>query len=490
MGCHLIGIGGTGAKTIEAVTRLCAAGRGPQALSVIFLDPDTANGNIERSREAFEAYRTCRTAQNGATWGDAGLLRTALSGGEVVTPFEDDVAPTLGGWLQYDVLQQQRPEIADLIDVLYTDEEKIARLEKGFRGHPSIGSAVMAGQVSFQRTLQFQQLKNEVDQDVGNGETATIVLVGSIFGGTGAAGFPTVARMLREEFAAHAGGAVQLGGVLVLPYFSFARDGQSDEMAAKSSEFLLSTQAALEFYDQSEYEQLYDRLYILGDSQQSPVGTFALGAGEQRNDPHFIELYAALAALDMFTGEPQDAVRKVSMLARREARDIEWADLPDGAEVKEALGQLIRFSVAFTRFYHPLISDIRQNGSSHRAAWYADLIQKASVSPDDEPTTKVLRRLDAVCLGVLDWTERLHKSSGDQRNVDLFDCLTFEPGDDATQFDPPRFSGIVRPDTSTQHTMTAVWDRLCRQKYAPASTGTNGIGVFLRALYDACGTSV
>ena len=222
MGCHLIGIGGTGAKTIEALTLLCAAGRGPQALSVIFLDPDTANGNIERSREAFEAYRSCRTPDNGATWGDAGLLSTALSGGEVVTPFENDVAPTLSGWLKYDALQQQRPEMADLIDVLYTEEEKETPLEKGFRGHPSIGSAVMAGQVTFQQTIQFQQLQAAVEQDVGNGETATIVLVGSIFGGTGAAGFPTVARMLREEFADHAGGMVQLGGVLVLPYFSFS----------------------------------------------------------------------------------------------------------------------------------------------------------------------------------------------------------------------------------------------------------------------------
>jgi len=489
MGCHLIGIGGTGAKTVEAVTHLCAAGLGPAQVSVIFLDPDTANGNIGRSSEALQEYRNCR--EDAALWGDTALLRTALSGGEVVTPFEDEMAPTLSEWLKYDVLRAEQPAIANLVDVLYTEKEKQTKLEKGFRGHPSIGSAVMAGQVGFETTPQFQQLQAEVEEDIGNGRTATIVLVGSIFGGTGAAGFPTVARMLREQFQEQAGDTVRIGGVLVLPYFSFAQDGQSDEMAAKSSEFLLSTQAALEFYDQSEYEQLYDQLYIIGDSQQSPVETFALGAGEQKNDPHFIELYGALAALDMFTGATQGQAKKIAMLARREDGLIDWNDLPDGPQVKQALGQLVRFAVAFTKFYHPLIHDIRQHGKRHRAPWFHDLIAKASVASDDPETTAVLERLDAVCKGVLDWSQRLHSSSGDQRMVELFDCDTFfEKPKNIDHFDPLRFGELVRPDKAEHHTMDGVWDALCDWKYQPTVTQTKGSGVFIRALYDACGPSV
>ena len=490
MGCHLIGIGGTGAKTVEAVTTLCAAGLGPPDLSVMFLDPDTANGNIERSSQVFGAYGKCREAADGLSWGETTLLRTVLSGGDVVTPFRDELAPTLSEWLKYDTLRVEQPAVANLLEVLYTEQERETKLEKGFRGHPSIGSAIMAGQMGFQTTPEFQRLQEQVQQDIGNGHSSTIVLVGSIFGGTGAAGFPTVARMLREEFADHAGGAVRIGGVLILPYFSFAPEGQRDEMAAKSSEFLLSTQAALEFYDQSEYQDHYDQLYVIGDTDQSQVESYAIGASEQKNDPHFIELYGALAAIDFLTGTAQGPADKVAMVARHDPARIEWTDLPGGSQAKQSLGQLVRFAVAFTKFYHPLIQDIRQRGNAYRAPWFHDLITKASVNSDDQDTTDLLDRLNTVCEHTLDWTRRLQGSSGEHRVVELFDDTTFfAKSENADDFDPRRFAELVRPEKSDRHTMDGVWEALCASKYQPTKTGANGIGVFLRALYDVCGAS-
>ena len=47
---HIIAIGGTGAKFLESLIHLCAAGLGPEKISPIIIDPDTANGNIESVR--------------------------------------------------------------------------------------------------------------------------------------------------------------------------------------------------------------------------------------------------------------------------------------------------------------------------------------------------------------------------------------------------------------------------------------------------------
>ena len=42
-----------------------------------------------------------------------------------------------------------------------------------------------------------------------------------MFGGTGAAGFPSIARLLREIIKKNITDGVKIGGALMLPYFSF-----------------------------------------------------------------------------------------------------------------------------------------------------------------------------------------------------------------------------------------------------------------------------
>jgi len=481
MGCHLIGIGGTGAKTVEAVVRLCAAGLGPDHLSVTFVDPDTANGNVERATQALHDYQRARGAERMTLWGNCTLQETVLSGGELWTPFDDEATPTLREFLGVPALAVANEEVANLLDVLYSDDELKTSLEQGFRGHPSIGSAVMATRADFTTSEQFSKLKEEIEQDVKNGHRATVVLVGSIFGGTGASGFPTFARLIRAQLDDLGTTNARLGGVLLLPYFSFPSNRQTDELAAQSDEFLLSTQAALEFYHESGYHDLYDQLYVVGDSDLSPVERFSLGAGTQKNAPHFVELYAALAALNVMNHDVDMSTPKVAMLARRAADVVDWDDLPDGQRTKQALGQLVRFSVAFREFYHPLLKNIRHRGQGYRAPWFFDLVDKVSVGFRGDETSTVLDNLDTMCEGVMDWCHGLHMSA-ENRGVELLDCATYRP-----KFDPGRFGSLVRPEMSEAHTLTGVWDTLCEARFTPNKTQTQGIGTFIRALYDACG---
>ena len=96
--------------------------------------------------------------------------------------------------------------IGHLYKALYTKKERTTLLNEGFRGHPSIGAAVIAKKINLSDgnyTIEgevWSWLKNRVNEDVKTGLTARIFLVGSIFGGTGAAGLPTVAKLLRHTF--------------------------------------------------------------------------------------------------------------------------------------------------------------------------------------------------------------------------------------------------------------------------------------------------
>ena len=58
MGLYLIGIGGTGAKCVEAVAKLAAMGLfTEEPIKVLFVDADETNGNLARARTSIGTYK-------------------------------------------------------------------------------------------------------------------------------------------------------------------------------------------------------------------------------------------------------------------------------------------------------------------------------------------------------------------------------------------------------------------------------------------------
>ena len=62
MGYYAIGIGGTGAKCLESLIHLAAAGMMPDGdLHLLFVDPDAANGSRARAGETIsKLYVQCK----------------------------------------------------------------------------------------------------------------------------------------------------------------------------------------------------------------------------------------------------------------------------------------------------------------------------------------------------------------------------------------------------------------------------------------------
>ena len=309
MTLYIIAIGGTGARCVEAITQCAATGLfTEEPIKVVFVDADESNGNLSRTSETIKTYQECyELTKNNAQipW-----MKTPIELLSFRSPFSNSTNKTLGSFLNYNSYKNSHPALGHLFDVLYTKDERETPLDVGFRGRPAIGSAIIS-QVNFDETEQepCATLIKLIRADLGTGKSVHIFLCGSIFGGTGASGFPTIGRLLVNKLSRLEGcDRLKIGGLLMLPYFAFLVPNEQDNNSiyARADQFLLNTESALRYYV-NEAQSTFDAVYMLGNQNPSNV-KFSIGKNSQCNEPHFIELYAALAAkhflLDADRGEP------------------------------------------------------------------------------------------------------------------------------------------------------------------------------------------
>ncbi|MFL6335836.1 MAG: tubulin-like doman-containing protein [Pyrinomonadaceae bacterium] len=508
MSYYVIGIGGTGAKCIEALTHLCAAGLMPGGdLFAVFVDPDKANGSLGRAQITLQHYANCQKLQTGVKNHDVAqdgfdLFKTNLviARPDVWSPFGNDPQPKLDEFFRYNALKKSNEAAAHLFDVLYSPDEKTTSLNEGFRGHPSIGASIMATTLQLGGDEPWKTFRDKLREDVKNGAGAKIILAGSIFGGTGASGIPTIGRLIRDELKTIGQKNARLGSVLVLPYFSFS-PVPGAALRADAENFLLNTQAALRYYYQQAalsyggeggQADIYDAVYLLGDEVLSPMREPSIGGRTQKNEPHFIELYGALACVDFFL---RDNLSEYQMIARNQADRITWADLPyaPGSELlRHRVDQLTRFAFAYLTAYHPMLESISARGMGYRAPWYVDLLERERVD-----LSKALREefahVKEYCESFLRWLANIH-TSAKEMNVELSFYNAFshtahsEEGKEETELLPAagflseRFDTLTLPDRGGDpHALSRLWERMCTARVNDPHAA--GVGKFVHALY-------
>ena len=101
--------------------------------------------------------------------------------------------PTLEQVINYELL---KPEVKGLLDCLYDPEEKQQNLSEGFRARPNIGAAAMLATTANENDPFWSQIYKAIESARG-GEEVRVFILSSIFGGTGASGFPNIARRIR-----------------------------------------------------------------------------------------------------------------------------------------------------------------------------------------------------------------------------------------------------------------------------------------------------
>ena len=219
-----------------------------------------------------------------------------------------------------------------------------------------------------------------------------LFLVGSVFGGTGAAGFPTLGHRNTLKFNKNKGAVINekesisrilLGGSLILPYFRVVKNDSQSGMHVTSGDFPIATKAALEFYDTKD-SLGFDQIYFIGDSLSQEVGDFSVGSTSQENDPHYIEIVSTLASFDFFRQPDIGDKEKDTMyfIAKRENEKLNWNSLPFSRmkkrlpvfrrRLKTRIITMTVFSYALVTYGRSVLNpaDDGKNKDEFRQPWY------------------------------------------------------------------------------------------------------------------------
>ena len=495
MSYYLIGIGGTGARCLESFIHLIGAGllKDTQPVKMIFVDADVSCGNLVRTQKAADLYIEARKLGFGTT----GLMKNKLETMDVWTPVPENCSD-LNDVFQSKVLSNmnQYQPLNMLYNALFTEQERTTPLDKGFRGHPAIGAAVMNSSVSGDTDTMWQ----EVFQQINTDKDARIFLFASVFGGTGAAGFPTIARIIKRSLKKDQEGntIAKIGGVLVLPYFQFppASFAEEEEMQAKVDEFILNTKSALDYYNKSELlKEVFQRIYLIGDSDLADVKTFSLGSNTQENDANVVELYAALAAFDFFNKNEFGEKSGTPMIARGDdTKDtidkIQWEDLPNpciDGHLKDKLYAYIKFLYTYR---HCVLVNLEkcaaEESYKRQVAWYKDLVQKAGkidVYHDRQIMTE-FKALGDYAEAFFRWIKDI--SDHPKRKIELVNKqVSTKP--EALQFSLDVYQ-VVLPIVERKDKLThkEFWNQLCSYTKKLKKTTNSGAEILMQAIYDIC----
>ncbi|MBQ8761002.1 MAG: hypothetical protein IJZ06_06235 [Bacteroidales bacterium] len=288
---YVFGIGGTGSRVLRSLTLLLASGVdcGNDTIVPIIIDPDASGGDLTRTVSLMRCYSDIRkqlvfdgTSQNE-------FFKTEID--QVVPGFQlplDNKVQTLK-FQDYMGVSSMTSNNQCLMSMLFSDKNLSANMNVGFKGNPNIGSVVLN---QFSQSEDFKAFANNFQQG------DRIFIISSIFGGTGASGFPLLLKTLRSNTNipnfALINNAI-IGGITVLPYFNVKQDNSSE---IDSTTFISKTKSALAYYDKNiSGNNSIDALYYVADDINNAYDNHE-GGGNQKNDAHMVELISALAIID------------------------------------------------------------------------------------------------------------------------------------------------------------------------------------------------
>ena len=314
MKTFVFGIGGTGARVLRSLTLLLASGVECKSDIVpIIIDPDMNNGDLTRTVTLMQRYVSIKEKLNFNS-----NTKNKFYGTEIIDkfnfrlPVNNSQNISFKQFMDYDNMNFASKA---MLQMLYSTKNLSSDMVVGFKGNPNIGSIVLN---QFTDTPEFQNIANEFTQG------DRIFIISSIFGGTGASGFPLLLNTLRRNGDIPNHGLINsatIGAITVLPYFKVDQD---EDSSIESDTFISKTRAALAYYDKNIGNDI-DTLYYIGDNSSSHKAyENHEGGDEQKNKAHLVEMLSALAVVD-FVKRPErngNAIYKEFGLASEEVSDV------------------------------------------------------------------------------------------------------------------------------------------------------------------------
>lgn len=382
---YIFGIGGTGSRVLKSLTMLLASGVEINAKKIvpIIIDPDHAAADLTRTVEMMRTYNNIRgqltfdsVSQNRFFATDFDL--SIVPG--VVMPLDHTQDVKFEEYIGYPELDKANKALASM---LFSQHNLNANMNVGFKGNPNIGSVVLN---QYQHSKIFQDIIASFEQG------DRIFVISSIFGGTGASGFPLLVKNLRAVSNQLSGNGnvkdAPIGAITVLPYFA-VKPEEASKSEIDSSTFIAKAKAALTYYDKNVTEP--NVLYYIADRTTNQYENVDGGTG-QKNDAHIVEVMSALSIIDFMSipddqlvtkdGVPQNSIYKEYGI-KRDTDSVVYEDLSD--QTKMLIEKRLTQYVLFCKFLkeqmrdsakaQPWAKDLKYDDNFMAGAFYQNLLK-------------------------------------------------------------------------------------------------------------------
>lgn len=400
----VFGIGGTGSRVLRSFTMLLAAGveMNVEEVVPIIIDPDASNADLTRTVELMNLYQSVRSTLEFST-GEVSFFSSKLT--RILPNYNLLIKETNSQTFQQfiDLAGMDKASQA-MMRMLFSEKNLNSSMNVGFKGNPNVGSIVLNQLVYSEDFTDFANQFESGDK---------IIILSSIFGGTGASGFPLLLKTLRtgNSFPNYdIINKAEIGAVTILPYFKLEQDAESE---IDSSTFISKTKAALAYYEQNISKNGdINALYYLADNITNTYQNHE-GGTLQQNDAHLIEFFAATAIVDFCNKTVQEGVTLNKELGLKDLSGaVTFASFYD--EQKQLL------FAPLTRFM------LMNNCLTHKFDYFSSPNFNAnSTNFKNLYTSPFMNNLRSFLRKYVEWLGELKNNN---RSLDLFNL---EPGKDA-----------------------------------------------------------
>lgn len=311
-------IGGTGLRVMKSITMLLAAGMDAKGYTIVpvLIDPHM---DLEEKRNLQTLIGEYETVYNNVILSDGkrlnpirGFFGSDIADLAKLNGQQNDISEPIAekrSFGQYLNVGNLNSEDVNkyLVQTMFSQANLDNDLSVGFKGSPNVGTVVLGETIK--GADWFQAFCNACQKG------DRIFIISSIFGGTGASGYPLLEKKVRNSTDHPNVKDAIMGAVSVLPYFSL-EDPSTTDSDIDSANFLTKTKSALAYYEQSV---LSDYLYYVGE--QGMKTTYANDEKKQEDKAHFVELVAATALFDFLS--KTDKPDKTQALSRAIKDDVE-----------------------------------------------------------------------------------------------------------------------------------------------------------------------
>ena len=299
---YIFGIGGTGARVLRSFTMMMASGVniGSDEIVPIIIDPDASNADLTRTVALMNNYRAIHSELTFTKENKSQFFRKELS--QILVNYTLRINDTDDKTFQQFIdLPSMDKSSQAMMRMLFSEKNLASSMDVGFKGNPNIGSVVLNQIVDSNDFLDFANNFESGDK---------IFIISSIFGGTGASGFPLLLKTLRTGTSFPNNDLInkaEIGAITILPYFKLKNDDGSE---IDSSTFISKTKSALAYYENNISKNgSIDALYFLADNITNTYENHE-GGSAQQNDAHLIEFLAATAIVDFSNKIHQNTANK------------------------------------------------------------------------------------------------------------------------------------------------------------------------------------